>query len=74
MRWHGKRIPCWSALGRGDGLADAHGERERVPLYGAKEDHAKAMEQAGLEVAGTLDHLLMQVDAVIDCTPESSAP
>lgn len=38
-------------------------------LYGAKEDHAEAMERAGLEVAGTLDDLLMQVDVVVDCTP-----
>ena len=38
-------------------------------LYGATPEHVKAMEQAGLAVAGTLDNLLRRADLVVDCTP-----
>ena len=44
--------------------------RKGFTLYGATRDHAQAMKQAGLDVAGTLDDLLKQVDVVIDCTPK----
>jgi glyceraldehyde-3-phosphate dehydrogenase (NAD(P)) len=40
-----------------------------VTLYGATQDHAQAMKQAGLDVAGTLDDLLKQANVVVDCTP-----
>lgn len=39
-------------------------------LYGANDEGARAMEQAGLPVAGTLSHLLKGVDVIVDCTPK----
>lgn len=44
--------------------------RKGLALYGASQKHALAMKQAGLDVAGTLDDLLKQVDLVVDCTPK----
>jgi glyceraldehyde-3-phosphate dehydrogenase (NAD(P)) len=44
--------------------------RKGFALYGATREHARAMEQAGLRVAGTLDELLREVDLVVDCTPK----
>lgn len=44
--------------------------RQGFHLYGATEEHARAMKHAGLQVAGTLDELLRQVDVVVDCTPK----
>lgn len=45
-------------------------KRKGFSLYGATRQHAEAMEQAGLHVAGTFDELLRQVDVVVDCTPK----
>ena len=42
-------------------------------LYGATEDHAGAMRNAGLDVAGNLDDLLAASDLVVDCTPKKIA-
>jgi glyceraldehyde-3-phosphate dehydrogenase (NAD(P)) len=42
-------------------------------LFGATADAANGMRDAGLEVAGTLDDLLGQVDVVVDCTPKKIA-
>lgn len=42
-------------------------------LFGAAEEHAVAMRGAGLDVTGTLDDLLGQVDVVVDCTPKKIA-
>lgn len=44
-----------------------------MPLFGASPEHAEAMRKAGLEVAGTLEELLGQVDVVVDCTPKKVA-
>src|SRR5690348_6703952 len=44
--------------------------RKGFSLYGATGEHARAMEQAGLRVAGTLEELLRRVDVVVDCTPK----
>ncbi|MCA0270892.1 MAG: type II glyceraldehyde-3-phosphate dehydrogenase [Proteobacteria bacterium] len=42
-------------------------------LFGATPDHAAAMREAGLEVAGTLGDLLSRADIVVDCTPKRVA-
>lgn len=42
-------------------------------LYGATGEHAQAMGDAGLDVAGTLDDLLGVADLVVDCTPKRIA-
>jgi len=42
-------------------------------LFGATGEHVAAMRDAGLDVAGTLDDLLGQVDVVVDCTPKHIA-
>jgi glyceraldehyde-3-phosphate dehydrogenase (NAD(P)) len=42
-------------------------------LFGATGEHASAMREAGVEVAGTLDDLLGEVDVVVDCTPKRIA-
>lgn len=47
--------------------------RKGIALYGATPEHTKAMEEAGLTVAGTLDELVAQSDIVIDCTPKRVA-
>lgn len=44
--------------------------RKGVGLYGATGEHVRAMEQAGLQVTGTLGELLREVDVVVDCTPK----
>ena len=41
--------------------------------FGATPEHADSMRGAGLEVAGTLDDLLGEVDVVVDCTPKRIA-
>jgi len=43
------------------------------PLYGATTEHARAMTEAGLDPAGTLDDLLGAADVVVDCTPKKVA-
>jgi glyceraldehyde-3-phosphate dehydrogenase (NAD(P)) len=40
-----------------------------LTIYASAPDRAPAMRSAGLPVAGTLDDLLANVDAVVDCTP-----
>ncbi|WP_262031337.1 type II glyceraldehyde-3-phosphate dehydrogenase [Microvirga sp. Mcv34] len=47
--------------------------RNGFPLFGATAEHADAMRQAGMDVAGTLDDLLGEVDVVVDCTPKRVA-
>jgi glyceraldehyde-3-phosphate dehydrogenase (NAD(P)) len=42
-------------------------------LYGAASEHAEAMQNAGLAVAGTLEDLLGAADVVVDCTPKRVA-
>ena len=42
-------------------------------LYGAIAEHAQAMRDAGLGVAGTLEDLLGAADVVVDCTPKRVA-
>jgi glyceraldehyde-3-phosphate dehydrogenase (NAD(P)) len=44
-----------------------------VRLFGATTDAVTAMRGAGLEVTGSLDDLLGQVDVVVDCTPKRIA-
>jgi glyceraldehyde-3-phosphate dehydrogenase (NAD(P)) len=43
------------------------------PLYGATPEHTRAMTEAGLDPAGTLDDLLDAADVVVDCTPKKVA-
>jgi glyceraldehyde-3-phosphate dehydrogenase (NAD(P)) len=47
--------------------------RNGYRLFGATSEDASAMRDAGLEVAGTLNDLLGQVDVVVDCTPKRVA-
>ncbi|WP_291001252.1 type II glyceraldehyde-3-phosphate dehydrogenase [Hoeflea sp.] len=42
-------------------------------LFGATEEHASAMRNAGLDIAGNLDDLLGASDLVVDCTPKRIA-
>lgn len=42
-------------------------------LFGATKEHVAAMGKARLDVAGTLDDLLGQVDVIVDCTPKRIA-
>jgi glyceraldehyde-3-phosphate dehydrogenase (NAD(P)) len=44
-----------------------------VPLFGATTVRAASMRDAGLDIAGTLDDLLGQVDVIVDCTPKRIA-
>jgi len=62
------------------GVADIAADwRARMPatrgfaLYAADPDHAPAMQEAGLDLAGGLDDLLGAADIVIDCTPKKIA-
>jgi glyceraldehyde-3-phosphate dehydrogenase (NAD(P)) len=41
-----------------------------LPVYTSLPEKANEMKAAGIPVAGTLDDLLAQVDAVVDCTPK----
>ena len=47
--------------------------RNGFSLFGATAEHADAMRQAGMDVAGTLEDLLGEVDIVVDCTPKRVA-
>ena len=47
--------------------------RHGFRLFGATPDAVSAMGDAGLEVSGSLDDLLGQVDVVVDCTPKRVA-
>jgi len=39
------------------------------PLFGVSTDHAAALSEAGLKVAGALPQLLQGADVVVDCSP-----
>jgi glyceraldehyde-3-phosphate dehydrogenase (NAD(P)) len=41
-----------------------------LPIYTSLPEKMNEMKDAGIAVAGTLDDLLPQVDAVVDCTPK----
>ncbi|MFN2229893.1 MAG: type II glyceraldehyde-3-phosphate dehydrogenase [Anaerolineae bacterium] len=41
-----------------------------LPVYASLADKVDEMKAAGIPIAGTLDDLLAQVDAVVDCTPK----
>lgn len=43
--------------------------RKGFSLFASVEDRAVDMREAGLDIAGTLDDLLEDVDVVVDCTP-----
>jgi glyceraldehyde-3-phosphate dehydrogenase (NAD(P)) len=47
--------------------------RNGCRLFGATSHAVAAMRAAGLNVAGTLDDLLGQIDVVVDCTPKRVA-
>jgi glyceraldehyde-3-phosphate dehydrogenase (NAD(P)) len=49
----------------------AHGKG--IPLFGAAPEPADAMRNAGLNVVGTLEDLLGEVDVIVDCTPKKVA-
>jgi glyceraldehyde-3-phosphate dehydrogenase (NAD(P)) len=42
-------------------------------LFGATGEHVRSMRDAGLDVTGTLEDLLADVDVVVDCTPKRIA-
>lgn len=44
-----------------------------IPIFAATSDAAQPMRDAGVEVAGDLNDLLSQVDAVVDATPKGIA-
>src|SRR3546814_10837527 len=48
-------------------------EGQGIDLYAVTSEHAKAMREAGIPIAGTLDDLLGQADVVVDCTPKRVA-
>jgi glyceraldehyde-3-phosphate dehydrogenase (NAD(P)) len=41
-----------------------------LPVYASLAEKADEMQAAGIPIKGTLDDLLAQVDAVVDCTPK----
>ncbi len=47
--------------------------RNGFRLFGATAEHAEPMRRAGLDLAGTLDDLLADVDVIVDCTPKRVA-
>jgi glyceraldehyde-3-phosphate dehydrogenase (NAD(P)) len=47
--------------------------RNGFRLFGATDQHASAMRDAGLDVTGTLDDLVGRVDVIVDCTPKRIA-
>ena len=70
------RQPDMSLEGVSDVVTDwrahmvlSHGFR----LFGAAEENATAMRDAGFDVSGTLDDLLGTVDVIVDCTPKRVA-
>ncbi len=42
---------------------------KQIPVYAYDSDAHEKMRAAGIETAGVLDHLLRQVDVVVDCAP-----
>ena len=79
----GKRVAAAAAcqpdmmlLGVSDVVTDWRAHmvlRNGFRLFGATAEHAVSMRGAGLDVAGTLDDLLGEVDVVVDCTPKRIA-
>jgi glyceraldehyde-3-phosphate dehydrogenase (NAD(P)) len=79
----GKRVadaltsqPDMSLAGVSDVVTDWRAHmvcRKGFRLFGAAEQHVTAMRDAGLEVAGTLEDLLGDVDIIVDCTPKRIA-
>jgi glyceraldehyde-3-phosphate dehydrogenase (NAD(P)) len=47
--------------------------RNGFRLFGATTESVEAMRKASLDVAGTLDDLLGQIDVIVDCTPKRIA-
>lgn len=47
--------------------------RNGFRLFGATSEQAKTMRDAALDVTGTLDDLLGDVDVIVDCTPKRIA-
>lgn len=47
--------------------------RNGFRLFAATAERVEPMRRAGLEVAGTLDDLLADVDVIVDCTPKGIA-
>ena len=47
--------------------------RNGFRLFGATAEHGATMRDGGLEVTGTLDDLLSDVDVIVDCTPKRIA-
>jgi glyceraldehyde-3-phosphate dehydrogenase (NAD(P)+) (phosphorylating) len=47
--------------------------RNGFRLFGATEQQATAMREAALDLSGTLDDLLGQLDVIVDCTPKRIA-
>jgi glyceraldehyde-3-phosphate dehydrogenase (NAD(P)) len=47
--------------------------RRQIALFGPDPKLAATMRSAGLEVTGTLEELIRQVDVVVDCTPKRIA-
>lgn len=47
--------------------------RMGFPLYAAAQERVAPMRDSGLDLAGTLDDLLGDVDIIIDCTPKKVA-
>ena len=47
--------------------------RKSFRLFGATAEHAAAMRETGMEIAGTLEDLLDEADVVVDCTPKRIA-
>ena len=46
------------------------GSNRGYPIYAALAQKREEMRDAGLDVGGTLDDLLKQIDVVVDCTPK----
>ena len=79
----GKRVaaavasqPDMSLAGVSDVVADWRAHivtHNGFRLFGATDQHAKAMRDARLDVAGTLEDLLGLVDVIVDCTPKRIA-
>jgi glyceraldehyde-3-phosphate dehydrogenase (NAD(P)) len=79
----GKRVaaavavqPDMSVAGISDVVTDWRAQmvlRNGFRLFAATDEHATAMREAGLDLAGTLHDLLGQADVVVDCTPKRVA-
>ena len=69
-------IQCQSdmeLMGVADVAADwriAQAAGRGIPLFAAAEDARPAMDQAGLQVSGSLEDLVNASEIVVDCTPK----